>query len=99
MTFAIKLLLSAAACVALSSELGWASESCHIHPPGSDPKEPEYRSLQFYNSLEECELAKAKYFGGAGRCHCFPDFMNREKGDIWSQPPRDFERPQNKSLY
>jgi hypothetical protein len=79
--------------VAITSELSWAVESCHIHPPGGDVLESEYPKLPLYRSLDECESANANYFGGAGRCHCFPDFLPREQGDIWPQPWRDFELP------
>jgi hypothetical protein len=58
--------------------------------------EPEHREVDFYGSLEDCEAANAKYFGGSGRCHCFPDFMNKERGDIWNQPRRDIEMPRNR---
>jgi hypothetical protein len=55
---------------------------------------PEFPKLPFYRTLDECELANAKYFGGAGRCHCFPDFSPRGQDDIWPQPWRDFALPE-----
>jgi hypothetical protein len=80
----------------ISSSFSWASESCHIHPAGQDSWESEFPG-HLYGSLDECESALAKYFGGAGRCHCFPDFMprDRDQGDIVPEPKRDFEPPRN----
>ena len=84
----------AALCVILTCELSWASGSCHIHPPGKESLEPEPRGLVLYDSLDDCEAANTKYFGGSGRCHCLPDeFMNWERGDFWRQPKRDLEMP------
>jgi hypothetical protein len=81
--------------LAISSSFSWASESCHIHPAGQDSWESELPELHWYSSLDEGESAIAKYFGGVGRCHCFPDFMPREQGDIGPQLKRDFEPPRN----
>jgi hypothetical protein len=94
MTVAKNPLAFAVFSVIFSWGLGWASASCHIHPPGKESLEPEPRDLVLYDSLDDCEVANTKYFGGAGRCHCFPDgFMNWERGDFWRQPKRDFEPP------
>jgi hypothetical protein len=30
-------------------------------------------AVEWYRSLEECEVANKKFFGGSGMCHCFPD--------------------------
>ena len=79
--------------VITASSSSGAFESCHIHPAGEDARESEFPGLQLYGSIDECESALAKYFGGAGRCHCFPDFMPRDQGDIAPQPKRDFEAP------
>jgi hypothetical protein len=79
--------------VITASSSSGAFESCHIHPAGQDARESEFPGLQLYGSLDECESAVAKYFGGAGTCHCFPDFMPRDQGDIEPQPKRDFEPP------
>jgi hypothetical protein len=98
-TTARNLLLSVVICVAISSDLSWALESCHVHPPGKEPVEPEFPRLRLYSSLDECESANAKYFGGAGRCHCFPDFMNKERSDIWNQPRPYIEMPRNEPLW
>jgi hypothetical protein len=58
--------------------------------------EPEPRDLVLYHSLDDCEAANVKYFGGGGRCHCLPGgFMNLERGDFWPQPKRDVEPPQS----
>jgi hypothetical protein len=94
MTIARNPLALATFSVVFSWGLSWASVSCHIHPPGKESLEPEPRDLVLYDSLDDCEAANAKYFSGAGRCHCFPDgFMNWERGDFWPQPKRDFEPP------
>jgi hypothetical protein len=96
MTGARNLLALAALSVVFSWGFSWASGNCHIHPPGKESLEPEPRDMVLYDSLDDCEAAKAKYFGGAGRCHCFPDgFINWERGDFWPQPKRDVEPPQS----
>ena len=87
------LVLIAVLGLAISSDLSWAFESCHIHPPGRDLLESEFPRMPLYSSLDECESANAKYFGGTGRCHCFPDFSPRDQADIWPQPKRDWEFP------
>jgi hypothetical protein len=94
MTVARNPLAFAVFSVIFSWGLNWASAGCHIHPPGKESLEPEPRDLVLYDSLDDCEAANVRYFGGAGRCHCFPDgFMNRERGDFWPQPKRDLEPP------
>jgi hypothetical protein len=96
MTFARNMLVLVAWSVVFFSGLGWSSGTCHIHPPGKESVEPKPRGLVLYDSLDDCEAANAKYFGGSGRCHCFPDgFMNLERGNFWPQPKRDFEPPRN----
>jgi hypothetical protein len=79
--------------LAISAGFSWAFESCHIHPPGRNTLESEWSKLPLYSSLDECESANAKYFGGTERCHCFQDFSPRVEGEIWPQPRRDFETP------
>jgi hypothetical protein len=96
MTVARNLLAFAAFSMVFFWGLSWASVSCHIHPPGKDSLEPESRGWVLYDSLDDCEAANAKYFGGSGRCHCIPDgFMNWERGDFSPQPKRDFEPPRS----
>ena len=89
------LVLIAVLGLAISSDFSWAFESCHIHPPGRDLLESEFPRRPLYSSLDECESANAKYFGGTGRCHCFPDFSPRDQADIWPQPKRDWEFPRS----
>ena len=77
-----------------------ASESCHIHPPGWEFKESDSRSLDLYASLQECESANAKFYGGRGRCHCIPDlFTNPERRDFWFAPPEYFAPPRQERPY
>jgi hypothetical protein len=95
MTVTRNLLALAAWSVVFFSGLVWSSGTCHIHPPGKESVgEPEPRGLDLYDSLDDCEAANTKYFGGSGRCHCLPDgFMNWQRGDFSPQPKRDFEPP------
>jgi hypothetical protein len=59
--------------------------SCHIHPPTA-PRDLEPEDRQSYSSLEICEDANRRLYGGSGRCHCISDFfMNRESIDGWRQ--------------
>lgn len=79
----------AALALAASLSAGADLDPCHIHPPAA-LKEPE--PVQFFRTLEECEGANRKLYGGAGRCHCFPDgFMNRDGSDGWRF--RQFDTP------
>ncbi len=88
------LVVCAALFIALPTALNASSESCHIHPPGWESKEPEPRGLEVYASLQECESANARYYGGRGRCHCIPDiFTNPERRDFWFAPPEYFGPP------
>lgn len=96
MTNARSLLAGAAICVVFSWGLSWAVGNCHIHPSGKKSLEPEPRNGAWYDSLEDCEAANTKYFGGSGRCHCMPDgFLNGERGDFWPLPKLDFEPPRS----
>gem|GEM_PF-2652692 len=72
-----------------------AAQVCHIHPPGTELKEPEIKDAQFYNSLEDCESANSKVFGGSGRCHCFPDGFGRSREfDFRRRPVDPFGSPE-----
>jgi hypothetical protein len=94
MIVARKPLALAAFFVVISWGFGWASGNCHIHPPSKESLEPEPPNGAWYDSLDDCEAANAKYFSGGGRCHCMPDgFLNWEKGDFSPLPKRDLELP------
>jgi hypothetical protein len=96
MTRAKNLLACAALCTVFSWALSGAARNCHIHPPGRESLEPEPRDGVWYDSLDDCEAANTKYFGGSGRCHCLPDgFLNWEGGDFWPLPKRDLEPPRS----
>jgi len=62
-----------------SLNAAWAASSCHIHPLGMDMKEAVSRVIEWYSSLEECEMANKKLFRGSGMCHCFPDEFSIEQ--------------------
>ena len=47
-------------------ERGLAAGSCHIHPLGTDMKDAELRVTDWYDSLEECEIANKRFYGGSG---------------------------------
>jgi hypothetical protein len=84
-----------AAVVALALSLKLASaadfEPCHMHPPAT-LKEPE--PIQFFPTLQDCESANRKVYGGLGLCHCIPDgFMGRDGVDSWRARPWNFETP------
>jgi len=34
-------------------------------------KDAELHVTEWYDSLEECEIANKKFYGGSGMCHCF----------------------------
>jgi hypothetical protein len=91
--FGRRIVVGVALGLAASLDFSWAVQSCHIHPPGRDVVESGLPKLPLYASLDECESANARYFGGAGRCHCFPDFSPRQQRDPWPEPRRDFEIP------
>jgi hypothetical protein len=93
LVFGQRLIVGVALVLAASLDFSWAVQSCHIHPPGRDIVESELPKLPWYASLGECESANARYFGGAGRCHCLPDFLPRQQRDPWPEPRRDFEIP------
>jgi hypothetical protein len=77
--------------LAMSVNAGADIEPCHIHPP-TTLKEPE--PVQFFPTIQECESANRKFYGGTGRCHCFPDgFMGRDGTDSWRFRPWNFETP------
>jgi hypothetical protein len=79
--------------LALLSNIAGAAGSCHIHQLGIDPKEAEVRIVEWYKSLEECELAIRKFFGGTGVCHCLPDGIFNRSRDDWRSRPRDIDAP------
>ena len=58
-------------------------------------KDTESRVIEWYSSLEECEIANKKFFGGRGMCHCFPDGLFNGRGDDWRSRPRDDGTPQD----
>jgi hypothetical protein len=75
--------------------LSRASEICHIHPPGIDAKEAEARVIGWFESLEDCETANRKSFGGVGTCHCFPDGIFKRPFDDRRFSPGDFRAPKD----
>jgi hypothetical protein len=79
----------------VSADIVWAAGSCHIHPLGVDAKEAETPAIEWYSSLEECEIANKKFFGGRGMCHCFPDGIFNGQGDDWRSRLRDYGTPQD----
>ena len=72
----------------------WSAGSCHIHPLGTDAKEAERFIFEWYESMQECELANKKLFGGSGVCHCLPDGIFNRSGDDWRSWQRNFDAPQ-----
>jgi hypothetical protein len=71
-------------------------QTCHIHPPTA-LRDLESEPVQLYPSLQECESANRKVYGGTGRCHCSPDgFMNREGIDSWRFRQWNFEMPSDR---
>jgi hypothetical protein len=71
MTFGFGLFTFARLCLMRSLNAAWAAGPCHIHPLGMDMEEAESRVTEWYGSLEECEIANKKFYGGSGMCHCF----------------------------
>ena len=78
-----------------SLNAAWAASSCHIHPLGMDMKEAESRVIEWYSSLEECEMANKKLFRGSGICHCFPDGIFNRTDDDWRSRLKDYGTPQD----
>ncbi len=79
------------AALALALSASADLEPCHIHPPLT-LKEPQ--PIQFFPTLQECESANRKLYGGLGLCHCVPDgFMDRDGFDGWRFRPWNFEAP------
>ncbi len=93
--FGFRVCAFAALCLASLLNSAWAAGSCHIHPLGADMKDTESRVIEWYSSLEECEIANKKFFGGRGMCHCFPDGLFNGRGDDWRSRPRDDGTPQD----
>ena len=67
------ILLQLAGPVAASED---RSSTCHIHPPGSTPRNP-VNIIGPIASLAECEAERQRRFPGEGRCHCQADFTPR----------------------
>jgi hypothetical protein len=95
MKFVFRLFTLAAICLTSFLNVAWAAGSCHIHPLGADVKDAESRVIEWYSSLEECEMANKEFFGGRGTCHCFPDGMFNGINDDWRSRPRDHGTPQD----
>ena len=79
MTLGFRLFAFAGLCLMWSFNAALAAGSCHVHPLGIDMKEAESRVMEWYSSLEDCEMANKKFFGGRGMCQCFlTDFSTNE---------------------
>jgi hypothetical protein len=61
-----------------------------MHPPPA--KQADQEPIRFYPSLEDCESANDKLYGGAGRCHCFSDRFT-ERGNDWRFSPESLNPP------
>lgn len=80
----------------LSSPFGRVTHTIFIiHPLETDMKETESRAVEWSSSLEECEVANKKFFGGSGMCHRFPDGIFNGINDDWRARRRDYSRPQD----
>ena len=95
MIFGFRLFTFAGLGLSWSFNAVWAGDSCHIHPLETDMKETESRAVEWYSSLEECEVANKKFFGGSGMCHCFPDGIFNGINDDWRARRRDYSKPQD----
>jgi hypothetical protein len=93
----LKLFVFAALGLTFSVNIARAARSCHIHPLGVDAKNAEARIVEWYKSLEECELANKKLFGGLGICHCLPDGIFGGTSDDEPFRRRHFGLPQDPS--
>jgi hypothetical protein len=91
----LKLFACAVAGVAWLSIEALAAGSCHIHPLGIEMKETQPRIIDWYDSLEECEMANKKFYGGRGMCHCFSDGPFDGRGDDWRSWNRNFGVPED----
>jgi len=96
MTFGFGLFTFARLCLMRSLNAAWAAGPCHIHPLGMDMEEAESRVTEWYGSLEECEIANKKFYGGSGMCHCFPDGIFNRTGD-WRSRVKDYGTPEDSS--
>ena len=94
-TFGFRLFTFVGLCLTSSLNVAWAAGSCHIHPLGGDMKDAESRVTEWYSSLEECEMANKKFFGGRGMCHCFLDGVFNGINDDWRSRLRDYGTPQD----
>ena len=95
MTFGFRLFAFAGLCLTWFLNAAWAAGSCHIHPLRADMKDTELRVTEWYDSLEECEIANKKFYGGSGMCHCFPDGIFNRTGDDWRSRLKDYGTPQD----
>ena len=66
MTFGFRLFTFAGLCLTWFLNAAWAASSCHIHPLGTDMKKAESRAVEWYSSLEECEVANKKSLADQG---------------------------------
>jgi hypothetical protein len=51
-------------CLTWFLNAAWAAGLCHIHPVRTDMKDTELRVTERYDSLEECEIANKRIYGG-----------------------------------
>ena len=86
---------------ALLSTVSWAKEACHIDPVEGELSIEEVRKAPFYDTIDECDAAKMKQYGGRGRCHCLPlgflnklpdQFFDRQRSEGWNGP-QNFASP------
>jgi hypothetical protein len=99
MTFGFRVFTSAGLCLTWSLNAAWAAGSCHIHLSGTDMKEAESRVIEWYDSVEECEMANNKFFGGLGVCHCLPDGVFNGTNDDWRSRLKDYSTPRDAPPY
>jgi len=66
MMFGFRLFTFAGLGLSWSFNAVWAGDSCHIHPLETDMKETESRAVEWYRSLEECEVANKKSLADQG---------------------------------
>jgi hypothetical protein len=92
------LLLSATVLTSYS----WAKEACHIDPVDGELSIEEVRKAPFFDTVDECDEAKMKQYGGRGRCHCIPlgflnklpdQFFDRQRSEPWKGPQENLDSP------
>ena len=83
------------------STYSWAKEACHIDPVEGELSIDEVRNAPFYETIDACDAAKMKQFGGRGRCHCLPlgflnklpdQFFDGQRSEGWNGP-QNFDSP------